>query len=100
MTDLYENVCSMLKANVDNEDEVKKLMENILNYGLQAGVISQLVYSNDIEEFIKANLSDIFSLLEEMLDEGVITEIPCDLSQLSWLVVEYVVANLYESVLY
>ena len=100
MVDLYEEVYSMLKANVDNEDEVKKLMENILNYGLQAGVISQLVYSNDIEEFIKANLSDIFSLLEEMLDEGVITEIPCDLSQLSWLVVEYVVANLYESVLY
>ena len=98
MTDLYENVYSMLKANVDNEDDIKKLMENILNYGLQTGVVSQLVYSNDIEEFIKANLSDIFSLLEEMLDEGVITEIPCDLSQLSWLVVEYAVANLYESI--
>lgn len=98
MVDLYNDVYTMLKANVDNEDDIKKLMEDILNYGLQAGVISQLVYSNDIEEFIKANLSDVFSLLEEMLDEGVITEIPCDISKISWLVVEYVVVNLYERI--
>ena len=98
MTDLYENVYSMLKANVDNEDEVKKLMEDIIQYGANTGLITELIYTHNIEQFIKDNLSDVFEVLEEMLNNNIITEIPCDLSQLSWLVVEYVVANLYESV--
>jgi hypothetical protein len=64
---LYKKVISVLKNKAKDYSSVKVLMNEILDNGLQSGVINELIYYKDTLAFYKKYQSEITGLLKEAM---------------------------------
>ena len=55
--------------NQGSKEEQKTFMQDVMNYGCQSGVVSELIYSNDTIEFFEKFKNEINELLYEMIEE-------------------------------
>ena len=68
-TPLEKRIVSILKYKLQDYDNLKSLIEDVLNYGLQSGIISDLVYYNDTLAFYKRYKKEIDILLKDIMNE-------------------------------
>lgn len=69
-TPLEKRIVSILKYKLQDYDNLKSLMEEVLQYGLQSGIISDLIYYNDTLAFYKRYKKEIDILLKDIMNES------------------------------
>ena len=89
--EVAEIIVDMLSENADNE-EVMGTVEDITTYGCSSGCVPALIYCSDTEAFFNRHSEEIFELIEDMSEEGVIDKNRLELSKnnLAWTAFELV----------
>ena len=89
--EVAEIIVDMLSENADNE-EVMGTIENITTYGCVSGTVPALTYYSDTEAFFDRHAEEIFELIEDMAEEGIIDKKQIELSKnnLAWTAFELV----------
>ena len=84
-------IVDMLSENADNE-EVIGTVEDITTYGCASGCVPALVYCSDTEAFFDRHSEEIFELIEDMAEEGIIDKNRLELSKnyLAWTAFELI----------
>ena len=89
--EVAEIIVDMLDENADNE-EVIGTVEDITTYGCVSGTVPALTYYSDIEAFFDRHADEIFELIEDMAEEGIIDKNRLELSKnnLAWTAFELI----------
>ena len=89
--EVAEIIVDMLSENADNE-EVVTTLDNINTYGCASGIVPALMYYSDTRAFFDRHADEIFELIENMAEEGVIDKNRLELSKnnLAWTAFELI----------
>ena len=98
LMDIRENTESRLVVDtidiildqVDNEEELDKYINQVLEYGCQSGCVSSLTYTMDTREFVQNNIDEVLQVYNETRVDcsGIPEEL--DVNYLAWLAFEYI----------
>ena len=89
--EVAEIIVNMLSADADNE-EVMGTVEDITTYGCVSGTVPALIYYSDTEAFFDRHAEEIFELIEDAAEEGIIDKKQIELSKnnLAWTAFELI----------
>ena len=82
-TPLEKRIVSMLKYKLQDYDNLKSVIKDILYSGLQSGIISDLIYYNDTLAFYKRYKKEIDTLLKDTMYESGVNS-PADIFGKKW----------------
>ena len=76
----------------ENNEEIIAYLENVTTYGCVNGTVSSLIYYSDTEAFFDRHSEEIFELIEDMAEEGIIDKKQIELSKnnLAWTAFELI----------
>ena len=76
----------------ENNEEIMAYLENVTTYGCVNGTVSSLIYYSDTEAFFDRHSEEIFELIEDMAEEGIIDKKQIELSKnnLAWTAFELI----------
>ena len=82
---------------LDNNNEILEVVEGIVAYGCRTGIVSALITYSDTEKFFDRHSNEIFELIEDMKQEGLIDMNNFELSKnnLSWFAFETIAQEIY-----
>ena len=85
---------------LDNNNEVLELVKEIVTYGCQSGIVSALITYSDTEKFFDNHSNEIFELIEDMRQEGIIDMNNFELSKnnLAWFAFEIIAQEIYQEI--
>ena len=80
------------------DDEILSTVEEIVTYGCQSGIVSALITYSDTEKFFNNHANEIFELIEDMRQEGIINMNNFELSKnnLAWFAFETIAQEIYQ----
>ena len=80
------------------DDEILSTVEEIVTYGCQSGIVSALITYSDTEKFFDNHANEIFELIEDMRQEGIINMNNFELSKnnLAWFAFETIAQEIYQ----
>ena len=80
------------------DDEILSTVEEIVTYGCQSGIVSALITYNDTDKFFNNHVDEIFELVEDMRQEGMIDMNNFELSKnnLAWFAFETIAQEIYQ----
>ena len=86
---------------LDNE-EILSTVEEMVTYGCQSGIVSALITYSDTEKFFDNHANEIFELIEDMRQEGIINMNNFELSKnnLAWFAFETIAQEIYNELEY
>ena len=89
--EVAEIIVNMLSENADNE-EVIGTVEDITTYGCATGCVPALIYCSDTEAFFDRHADEIFELIEDAAEEGIIDKNRLELTKnnLAWTAFELI----------
>ena len=84
------------------DDEILSTVEEIVTYGCQSGIVSALITYSDTEKFFNNHSNEIFELVEDMRQEGMIDMNNFELSKnnLAWFAFETIAQEIYQEMEY
>ena len=99
--EVAEIIVNMLSAEADN-GEVIGTVEDITTYGCASGCVPALVYCSDTEAFFDRHSEEIFELIEDMAEEGIIDKNRLELTKnnLAWTAFELIAWEIRDEVVY
>ena len=88
----------MDQVNGLENEEILSTVEEIVTYGCQSGVVSALITYSDTELFFDKHANEIFELVEDMRQEGMIDINNFELSKnnLAWFAFETIAQEIYQ----
>ena len=83
---------------LDNDNEILAAVEEIVTYGCQSGIVSALITYSDTEAFFDRHANEIFELVEEAKEEGIINlnEFILCKNDLAWFAFEITTQEIYQ----
>ena len=83
-------------------DEILSTVENIVTCGCQSGVVPALITYDDTDNFFDNHANEIFELVEDMKQEGIIDMNSFELSKnnLAWFAFEAIAQEIYQEMEY
>ena len=80
------------------DDEILSTVEEIVTYGCQSGIVSALITYSDTEKFFDNHANEIFELIEDMRQEGIMDMNNFELSKnnLAWFAFETIAQEIYQ----
>ena len=90
-----EVINSILNVSDDNE-ELKEYMENVMYHGCQSGIVGDLIYTYQCNDFFKKHFEEIFDLYNDLKEE-LNLELQITATDLSWFSYEAIVNNIYNA---
>lgn len=96
-SELKDNVIDILLDHIEDYEEEKGFLEDIMNYGCVSGIVPELIYFNQTECFFIKHMEEIFDIYNELKD-NLNTNFEVNANNLSWLAFEYVVNEIYNEV--
>ena len=80
------------------DDEILSTVEEMFTYGCQSGIVSALITYSDTEKFFDNHANEIFELIEDMRQEGIINMNNFELSKnnLAWFAFETIAQEIYQ----
>ena len=97
---LKHEVVEIIMDQVDGleNEEILSTVEEIVTYGCQSGVVSALITYSDTELFFDKHANEIFELVEDMKQEGLIDMNNFELSKnnLAWFAFETIAQEIYQ----
>ena len=101
---LKHEVVEIIMDQVDGleNEEILSTVEEIVTYGCQSGVVSALITYSDTELFFDKHANEIFELVEDMKQEGLIDMNNFELSKnnLAWFAFETIAQEIYNEMEY
>ena len=101
---LKHEVVEIIMDQVDGleNEEILSTVEEIVTYGCQSGVISALITYSDTELFFDKHANEIFELVEDAKQEGIIDMNNFELSKnnLAWFAFETIAQEIYSELEY
>ena len=101
---LKHEVVEIILSEVEGieDDEILSTVEEMVTYGCQSGIVSALITYSDTEKFFDNHANEIFELIEDMRQEGIINMNSFELSKnnLSWLAFETIAQEIYQEMEY
>ena len=98
LLDIRENTESRLVVDtidiildqVDNEEELDKYINQVLQYGCQSGCVSSLIYAGDCREYVQNNIDQVLDIynITRAESSGIPEEL--DVNYLAWTAFEYI----------
>ena len=87
---------------LDNDNEILAAVEEIVTYGCQSGIVSALITYSDTELFFDKHANEIFELVEDIKQEGIIDMNNFTLSKnnLAWFAFETIAQEIYQEMEY
>ena len=87
---------------LDNDNEVLEIVGEIVTYGCQSGIVSALITYSDTDKFFNNHADEIFELVEDMKQEGLIDMNNFELSKnnLAWFAFETIAQEIYQEMEY
>ena len=87
---------------LDNDNEILEAVEEIVTYGCQSGTVRALITYSDTEKFFDRHSNEIFELIEDMKQEGIIDMNNFELSKnnLAWFAFETIAQEIYQELEY
>ena len=84
------------------DDEILSTVEEMVTYGCQSGIVSALITYSDTEKFFDNHANEIFELIEDMRQEGIINMNNFELSKnnLAWFAFETIAQEIYNELEY
>ena len=84
------------------DDEILSTVEGMVAYGCQSGIVSALINYSDTEKFFDNHANEIFELIEDMRQEGIINMNNFELSKnnLAWFAFETIAQEIYQEMEY
>lgn len=80
----------------DTDEDIEHYMLEVMNYGCISGACTSLIYYKDTDLFFKQYYEDIFSLVNDYIDEvGGNPVEEFNANNLSWFAYEKIVQDLY-----
>ena len=96
---LKHEVVEIIMDQVEGLDnnEILSTVEEIVTYGCQSGIVSALITYSDTEKFFDNHSNEIFELVEDMRQEGMIDMNNFELSKnnLAWFAFETIAQEIY-----
>ena len=80
----------IILAEVQEEQDLDKYLDNVLEYGCQSGCVSSLTYTMDTREFVQNNIDEVLQVYNETRAESSGIPQELDVSYLSWISFEYI----------
>ena len=97
---LKHEVAEIIMDQVDglNNNEILTAVEEIVTYGCQSGIVSALITYSDTELFFDKHANEIFELVEDIKQEGIIDMNNFTLSKnnLAWFAFEIIAQEIYQ----
>ena len=97
---LKHEVVEIIMDQVDGleNEEILSTVEEIVTYGCQSGIVSALITYSDTEKFFDNHANEIFELIEDMRQEGIINMNNFELSKnnLVWFAFETIAQEIYQ----
>ena len=101
---LKHEVTEIIMDQVDGleNEEILSTVEEIVTYGCQSGVVSALITYSDTELFFDKHANEIFELVEDAKQEGIINMNNFELSKnnLAWFAFETIAQEIYNEMEY
>ena len=101
---LKHEVVEIIMDQVDGLEngEILSTVEKIVTYGCQSGIVSALITYSDTELFFDKHANEIFELVEDMKQEGLIDMNNFELSKnnLAWFAFETIAQEIYQEMEY
>lgn len=87
---------------LDNDNEVLEIVGEIVAHGCQSGIVSALITYSDTERFFDNHSNEIFELVEDMKQEGLMDMNNFELSKnnLAWFAFETIAQEIYQELEY
>ena len=87
---------------LDNDNEVLEIVGEIVTHGCQSGIVSALITYSDTELFFDKHANEIFELVEDAKQEGIIDMNNFELSKnnLAWFAFETIAQEIYQEMEY
>ena len=87
---LVVDTIDIILAEVQEEEDLDKYLDNVLQYGCQSGCVSSLTYTMDTREFVQNNIDEVLEVynITRAESSGIPQEL--DVNYLSWLSFEYI----------
>ena len=84
------------------DDEILTTFNDILTYGCVSGAVNALITYSDTEKFFDNHSNEIFELVEDMKQEGMIDMNNFELSKnnLAWFAFETIAQEIYQELEY
>ena len=85
---LVVDTIDIILAEVQEEKELDKYINQVLEYGLNTGMCTSLLYTSDCREFVKNNIDEVLQVYNETRVDcsGIPEEL--DVNYLAWLAFE------------
>ena len=97
---LKHDVVEIIMDQIDGleNEEILSAVEEIVTYGCQSGVVSALITYSDTELFFDKHANEIFELVEDAKQEGVIdmNNFILNKNNLSWFAFETIAQEIYQ----
>ena len=86
---LVVDTIDIILAEVQEEEDLDKYLDNVLEYGCQSGCVSSLTYTMDTREFVQNNIDEVLQVYNETRVDcsGIPEEL--DVNYLAWTAFEY-----------
>ena len=84
------------------DDEILSTVEEMVTYGCQSGIVAALITYSDTELFFDKHANEIFELIEDAKQEGIIDMNNFELSKnnLAWFAFETIAQEIYQEMEY
>ena len=76
-------------------DEYMTFMEDVVNYGCSSGIVGDLIYTSECQEFINKHMNEVFDMYNELDDKFAL-----DISELAWFAYEHICIELLADIDY
>lgn len=96
-SELKDNVIDIILDHIEDYEEPKGFLEDIMNYGCASGIVPELIYFSQTHSFFIHYMEDIFNIYNEVKD-NLNANFEVNANNLSWLAFEYVVNEIYNEV--
>ena len=87
---LVVDTIDIILAEVQEEQDLDKYLDNVLEYGCQSGCVSSLTYTMDTREFVQNNIDEVLEVynITRAESSGIPQEL--DVNYLAWRSFEYI----------
>lgn len=96
-SELKDNVIDIILDHIEDYEEEKGFLEDIINYGCSSGMIGELIYYSETKCFFIKHMEEIFDIYNSIKD-NLSSDFEVNANNLSWLAFEYVVNEIYNEV--
>ena len=97
-SELKDAVIKIALNNIDDYDNGVDYFEDIINHGCASGIVSELIYYYQTEEFFNKHANEIFDLYNDLVEEFGQIDMELSKNNLAWLAFEEIIRDLYNEI--